>query len=328
MSTIKSSAENLTLNADGANNDIKFQSNGSEVAAIDQAGNLTVSGTVDGVDIQTLNTTASAALPKGGGTMTGALTVNAGISVDNFNINGTTIGLSSGNMELDSGHEIWLDSNDGNFRIKKAGTDIGMIQTTNNDLILRSMVSNEDMLFQGNDGGSAITALTLDMSEGGRAIFNAGVAIGGTGTANTLDDYEEGTWTPNVAFSNSTGSITYGNINNGYYTKIGNTVHITATLHINARSGGSGDMRIGGLPFNNSSVYVNSFAPIYMGIGGAGPNVPSTTYSGPYMQADGHSRDYCDVKVNRDEGDSYKIIATDVKTGNQYWHINGHYTSA
>ena len=40
MSTIKSSAENLTLNADGANNDIKFQSNGSEVASIDQAGNV------------------------------------------------------------------------------------------------------------------------------------------------------------------------------------------------------------------------------------------------------------------------------------------------
>ena len=44
MSTIKSSAENLTLNADGANNDIKFQSNGSEVASIDQAGVITASG--------------------------------------------------------------------------------------------------------------------------------------------------------------------------------------------------------------------------------------------------------------------------------------------
>ena len=44
MSTIKSSAENLTLNADGANNDIKFQSNGSEVASIDQAGLVTASG--------------------------------------------------------------------------------------------------------------------------------------------------------------------------------------------------------------------------------------------------------------------------------------------
>ena len=44
MSTIKSSAENLTLNADGANNDIKFQSNGSEVAQIDQAGVISSTG--------------------------------------------------------------------------------------------------------------------------------------------------------------------------------------------------------------------------------------------------------------------------------------------
>ena len=46
MSTIKSSAENLTLNADGANNDIKFQSNGSEVASIDQAGTVTATSFV------------------------------------------------------------------------------------------------------------------------------------------------------------------------------------------------------------------------------------------------------------------------------------------
>jgi len=44
MSTIKSSAENLTLNADGANNDIKFQSNGSEVAQIDQGGVISSTG--------------------------------------------------------------------------------------------------------------------------------------------------------------------------------------------------------------------------------------------------------------------------------------------
>jgi hypothetical protein len=39
--------------------------------------NLVVGGTVDGVDIQTLNTTANAALPKAGGTMTGDLVLNA-----------------------------------------------------------------------------------------------------------------------------------------------------------------------------------------------------------------------------------------------------------
>jgi hypothetical protein len=83
MSTLKSSAEHLTLNADGSGNDIKFQSNATEVAAIDQAGNLTLSGTVDGVDIAardailtSTTTTAGAALPKAGGTMTGNLTVS------------------------------------------------------------------------------------------------------------------------------------------------------------------------------------------------------------------------------------------------------------
>jgi len=64
MSTVKSSAENLTLNADGVGNDIKFQSNATEIAAIDQAGNLTLSGTVDGVDIQTLNTAVAANTAK------------------------------------------------------------------------------------------------------------------------------------------------------------------------------------------------------------------------------------------------------------------------
>ena len=41
MSTIKSSAEHLTLNADGSGNDIKFQSNGTEVASISDSGVVT-----------------------------------------------------------------------------------------------------------------------------------------------------------------------------------------------------------------------------------------------------------------------------------------------
>jgi len=41
VSTLKSSAEDLTLNADGSGNDIIFQSNGSNVATLDQAGLFT-----------------------------------------------------------------------------------------------------------------------------------------------------------------------------------------------------------------------------------------------------------------------------------------------
>ena len=79
MSKVQSSAEHLTLNADGAGNDIKFQSNATEVAVIDQAGNLTLSGTVDGVDIQTLNTAVAANTAKTGITSGQATAITAAL---------------------------------------------------------------------------------------------------------------------------------------------------------------------------------------------------------------------------------------------------------
>jgi hypothetical protein len=51
MSTIKSSDEHLTLNADGTSKDIKFQANGVEKASIDSSGNLTVSGNLTSLGI-------------------------------------------------------------------------------------------------------------------------------------------------------------------------------------------------------------------------------------------------------------------------------------
>ena len=58
MSTIKSSAENLTLNADGSGNDIIFQSNGSNVATLDQAGVLTATTFAgSGASLTALNAT-------------------------------------------------------------------------------------------------------------------------------------------------------------------------------------------------------------------------------------------------------------------------------
>jgi len=44
MSTVKSNADHLTLNADGASKDIKFQANGVEKASISSTGNLTCTG--------------------------------------------------------------------------------------------------------------------------------------------------------------------------------------------------------------------------------------------------------------------------------------------
>ena len=47
--------------------------------------------------------------------------------------------------------------------------------TSTAGIIIDSTTSNADIVFKGNDGGSVITALTLDMSAGGTGVFNNGV---------------------------------------------------------------------------------------------------------------------------------------------------------
>ena len=70
--------------------------------------------------------------------------------------------------------------------------------------------------------------------------------------ANCLDDYEEGTWTPVVQGSTSAGTATYAT-QSGQYTKIGNRVLFNCRIDYSAGNG-TGNLRVGGLPFTNSSV--------------------------------------------------------------------------
>jgi hypothetical protein len=70
--------------------------------------------------------------------------------------------------------------------------------------------------------------------------------------ANTLDDYEEGTWTP--AFSGAAGTVTYGQ-QKGVYTKIGDTVFVSGFLQSNSTSGATGSqVFITGLPFTPTTI--------------------------------------------------------------------------
>lgn len=64
--------------------------------------------------------------------------------------------------------------------------------------------------------------------------------------ANTLDDYEEGTWTPTLI--TDMGGTTSYTTQYGKYTKIGNVVYVEAGIVWTAFSG-SGNVQIGGFPF-------------------------------------------------------------------------------
>jgi len=73
--------------------------------------------------------------------------------------------------------------------------------------------------------------------------LGGGLYVGGTGTANKLDDYEEGTWTPQY--------VNGPTINGAYgeYTKIGQIVHVIAKLYRDDATANSNTLELGNLPF-------------------------------------------------------------------------------
>lgn len=101
------------------------------------------------------------------------------------------------------------------------------------------------------DGSASPTERLRITSTGQLRLAGAGITFNGdTATANELDDYEEGTWTPTVIGTATAGTVTYGT-RTGRYTKVGRLVFVELRLSWSAGTG-AGDLRISGLPFNSA----------------------------------------------------------------------------
>lgn len=144
-------SDNLTIKSLVSDKDVIFQGNdgGSGITAL------------------TLDMSAA-----GAASFNSTVTANAGVIVDNITIDGTEIDLSSGDLTVDVAGDIVLDADGGDVIFKDAGTEIGRFTNSSSDFVVHSAISDKDIIFKGNDGGSTITALTLDMSGAGAATFN------------------------------------------------------------------------------------------------------------------------------------------------------------
>lgn len=81
--------------------------------------------------------------------------------------------------------------------------------------------------------------------------------------ANTLDDYEKGTWTPSLTFGGGSTGMTYS-AQVGTYTKIGNACATQLYLLLTAKGSSTGNAVVGGLPFaSNNTANQNQFVPLY-----------------------------------------------------------------
>jgi hypothetical protein len=177
--------------------------------------------------------------------------------------------VSKGTLQLKASGNIPIVANrvasDGVIaQFRKDGTTVGSIGVSSSALT----VATGDTGFRFVDAVDAIapfsatTQLQTDnQTDIGRSSFrfkdlylSGGVYLGGTGSANKLDDYEEGTFTPVLADASSGGNTASGTFH-GTYTKVGRMVYCQLfLLNINKTGMTSGNaLHLRGMPFTSNS---------------------------------------------------------------------------
>ena len=99
------------------------------------------------------------------------------LTVDDITIDGSTIS-DGGDLTIDVTGNLILDADGGEFKFRDGGTDFARIFQSSGNFYLNVPTQDTDLIIQGNDGGSNVSALTFDMSDAGAASFNSSVGVG------------------------------------------------------------------------------------------------------------------------------------------------------
>lgn len=229
--------------------------------------NITITLPITGWTSHTASATSANAVVVGGQSVGSALnfgaTSNQGFNILANNVSvlsstaagAVTLGTTSANVK----HILQSASTSGVAQIWGYGTGGAYLQITEDSV--------QDW-FVGMDNGSSIlkirptslaTASLIDVSATGVTAIKFAPTQTTSADVNTLDDYEEGTWTPVAIGTTLAGSGTYGGSQVGTYTKVGDLVYFTLFIEWSAHTG-TGNLRISSLPFtakNTSNAFHN-----------------------------------------------------------------------
>ncbi len=272
---IGTSSPDYPLHVKGATNILKLEttSNGrTQLGGYDSAGNANfLVGSTDSTNAEfwnykngylrfATNSAEAMRLDASGNLLVGKTSDNAAISGSIFNGNGDTYLTAEGTR----GRVLYLNrlTSDGTIiDLRKDGTTVGSIGVASSDNIYLAGNSSHaaiglgtNSLYPADSVGNAV-----DNSDdlGGVAFrwkdlyLSGGVYLGGTGAANQLDDYEEGTF--NLALSTTATSNGYVlSSQNCRYTKVGNVCYVTGEFNFSTvPSSYDGAVGFTGLPFTS-----------------------------------------------------------------------------
>lgn len=202
-------------------------------------------------------------------------------SISTVNTDATSYASSSGSSIQPSGgvsSEIRNDSNGGfswlKLRTTNSAAAIGYISYYNQG----GGVVAGNMAFGGRTGSSSYNErMSLDMADGDLTLNTGNLVIGtsgkgidfsatsGTGTSELFDDYEEGTFSPNLLFGGANTGMTYS-AQTGLYTKIGNAVVFSIRIVLTAKGSSTGNASISGLPFTAGSTFRGNFSVFHQSV--------------------------------------------------------------
>ena len=174
---------------------VKKTSSDLEIQSMLSNGDILFKGSDDGSTITAFSLDMSA---SGAATFNDQITIGSGANI-----------VNAGNMTIDVAGDLTLDADGGDITLSDGGTAFGQLRKSSSDFKIQSNISDGDITFVGSDGGSDITALTLDMSDAGTASFNHDIKLVDdgklfAGTGSDLSVYHSGS---HSYIENSTGDL-------------------------------------------------------------------------------------------------------------------------
>jgi hypothetical protein len=316
----------LTLNADGANNDIIFQSNGTTKATLDQDGVLTTTGSVQVAEGSSL---------KFGGNNARILGDSSNNRVQ-FHVAGyEQVRLQNGLFRIGN---VESSQDDGKLSVsetKNYSSGIARQQINVRDNQAYTVTDNGGAIaFSGKYNSSAYT--TFAQVEGVKANNTDGNYQGGlkfaarangssmntvgrwdadgikfgtdTAASNALSDYEEGVHTATLTMGSGTAALSNNEL---AYTKVGRVVHLSGQVRVGSVSSPDGSMQIS-LPFaslsGNTGLSAGNYRTYNVDTPNDGTNAVLTTDAGTALANFEWSRDGATSTNDRATENGYFLI--------------------
>jgi len=105
-----------------------------------------------------------------------------------FGDDGEKIEGDGTDLTINSSGDVIMKLTGEQFILNDASSNIAQLDLTSNNFNITALVNDKDMIFKGFDGGSTVTALTLDMSDAGTAVFNHDIRIADDGQIGSASD--------------------------------------------------------------------------------------------------------------------------------------------